>query len=36
MKEIAIVVVSLIVGAIVGPYVNWGIEKKKQQLAYRR
>jgi hypothetical protein len=36
MKEIAIAVVSLIVGAIIGPYINWGIEKRKQKLAYRR
>ena len=36
MKEIAIAVVSLLVGAIVGPYINWGIEKRKQKLAYKR
>jgi hypothetical protein len=36
MKEIAIAVVSLIVGAIVGPYINWGIEKRKLLLAHRR
>jgi hypothetical protein len=36
MKEIGIAIVSLIIGAIVGPYINWGIEKKKQKLAYRR
>lgn len=36
MKEILIAVVSLVVGAIVGPYINWGIEKRKQKLAYRR
>jgi hypothetical protein len=36
MKEIAIAIVSLIVGAIVGPYINWGIEKRKQKLAYKR
>ena len=36
MKEIAIAVVSLVVGAIVGPYVNWGIEKRKQKQADRR
>ena len=36
MKEIAIAIIGLVVGAIIGPYVNWGIEKKKQKLAYRR
>lgn len=36
MKEIAIAVIGLVVGAIVGPYINWGIEKRKQKLAYRR
>ena len=36
MREIAIAIVSLIIGAIVGPYINWGIEKKKQKLVYRR
>ena len=36
MKEIAIAVISLVVGAIIGPYINWGIEQKKQKLAYRR
>jgi hypothetical protein len=30
MREIAIAIVSLI-SAIVGPYINWGIEKKKQK-----
>ncbi|ERR1051326_5079028 len=36
MKELLIAVVSLVVGAIIGPYINWGIEKKKQKLAYRK
>ena len=36
MKEIAIAIIGLVVGAIIGPYVNWGIEKKKQKLVYRR
>jgi hypothetical protein len=36
MKEIAIAVISLVVGAILGPYINWGIEKRKQKLAYQR
>lgn len=36
MKELAISIVSLVVGAIIGPYIHWGIEKKKQKLAYRR
>jgi Na+/glutamate symporter len=33
MKEIAIAIIGLVVGAIIGPYVNWGIEKKKQSFA---
>jgi hypothetical protein len=36
MRELAIAIVSVIVGAILGPYINWGIEKKRQKLSYRR
>jgi hypothetical protein len=36
MKEILIAVISLVAGGLLGPSVNWGIEKKKQKLTYRK
>src|SRR6266850_2180856 len=36
MKEIIITAISLVVGAFLGSYLNWGIEKKKHRLAYRK
>lgn len=36
MKEIIIAVISLVAGGFIGPYINWGIEKRKQKLAKQR
>ncbi|SRR5258706_6263268 len=36
MREIVIAVISLVAGALIGPYINWGIEKKRQKLAHQR